>query len=244
MNKFDHLIIIGRPAAGKSEFIDFMKEFSLNERVEKYHIANFEEMDDFTWLWKFFQEDSLWEDAGYERKYTKDFKGDGNYGLLPGNPELFDVMMAKFNKEIIKYKDNPDFYKDNTLFIEFARGGDTAYANAFSRLSKDVLNNAAILFLDVSFEESWRKNVARYEAKLKHSILAHMVPRETMDAYYQTNDWPKFTNNKDSGYIEIHGLKIPFVTMKNEPEITDPKLLDERYGSALSQLWELYNINQ
>ncbi len=82
--------------------------------------------------------------------------------------------------------------------------------------------------------------MARYEAKLKHSILAHMVPRETIDAYYQINDWHKLTQNKDSGFLEFHGIKMPFITMKNEPELTDPKLLDERYGSALQKLWNLY----
>ena len=241
MNKFDHLIIIGRPAAGKSEFIDFMKKVDDKERVEKYHIAHFEELDDFVWIWEKFMDDDLFESAGYDRVYS--IHEDANYGLKPECGHLFDMMLAKFNKEVKNYTENPEFYKNNTLFVEFARGGETAYKNAFQRLSKELLKNAAILYLDVSFEESWRKNVARYEEKLKHSILAHMVPKDTMDHFYSDTDWHNYVDNKESGYVEVHDLKIPFVSMKNEPEITDPKLLDERYGSALNKLWELYSSN-
>ena len=31
---FDHLLLLGRPAAGKSEFIDFMKKTTDAERAE------------------------------------------------------------------------------------------------------------------------------------------------------------------------------------------------------------------
>ena len=52
---FDHLFILGRPAAGKSEFMDFMKKISDAERSERFHIGHFVELDDFVWLWEKFR---------------------------------------------------------------------------------------------------------------------------------------------------------------------------------------------
>ena len=85
----------------------------------------------------------------------------------------------------------------------------------------------------VSREESWRRNVARYQEKLKHSILAHMVPRETYDYFYDTNDWDELTGGRPSGWLDVNGVRVPFVSMNNEPESTDPAVLEERYAGAL-----------
>ena len=155
--------------------------------------------------------------------------------------ELLDFCIEKFNFEIPKkYLSRPEFYKDNTLLIEFSRGGENGYKYALNHLSKEVLKNAAILFILVTFDESWRRNVARYEQKLKHSILAHKVPRETMERFYLTNDWEEITNGNMHGHLNLHDLKVPFVTMNNEPESVDPVILDERYGTALNKLMELF----
>lgn len=240
---FDHLIIIGRPAAGKSEFIDFLKKVSDSERAEKYHIAHFHEIDDFPWLWEKFLEDNLWEEAGYERIFSE--KEGNNMGLKASQGKLFDLMFIKFNKEIEKrYLSRGDFYGSNTLFIEFSRGMDFGYAHSLPLLDKKILERAAILYIEVDGEESWRRNEARYQEKLKHSILAHKCARHTFEAFYIENDWKKITSSKRSGQIEINGIKIPFVTVNNCPESTDPKVLEERYGPSLRELMKLYRANE
>ncbi|MFA4873901.1 MAG: hypothetical protein WC956_02055 [bacterium] len=235
---FDHLLLLGRPAAGKSEFIDFMKKTSDAERGERFHIGKFEELDDFVWLWEKFLEDDLWEEAGHERIFTDRY--DTNYGLKPDKAKLFDLMLTRFNHEAAaRYISRPDFYRDGTVIIEFARGGDEGYRRALPRLSKPILERAAILYVKVSFEESWCRNLARYEEKQRHSILAHMVPRETLEHHYRLDDWDSFTSGKPSGVLDVHGVKVPFVTMQNEPELTERGPLAERYGPALDKLWEL-----
>jgi len=45
---FDFIILIGRPAAGKSEVIDYLKKIPLKERINRFHIGEFSEIDDFT----------------------------------------------------------------------------------------------------------------------------------------------------------------------------------------------------
>lgn len=47
---FQHLFVLGRPAGGKSEFIDFMKTLPDAERAAGFGIGRFEEVDDFPWL--------------------------------------------------------------------------------------------------------------------------------------------------------------------------------------------------
>ena len=89
---------------------------------------------------------------------------------------LFDLMMVRFNHETQeRYLSRPEFYGDGTLFIEFSRGREDGYRHAFKLLSKEILERAAILYVDVTFEESWRRNLARYEEKKKHSILKQPI---------------------------------------------------------------------
>ena len=238
MKTFDHLLLLGRPAAGKSEFIDFMKNTPDAERAEKFHIGRFEELDDFPWLWEKFLEDDEWEAAGFERQFSERISG--NYAVRKDKAHLYDLMLAKFNHAVAeRYLTRPDFYKDGTLIIEFARGGSEGYKNALSRLSKEVLDRAAIFYVKVDFEESWRRNVARYQEKMKESSLFHMAPREIMERFYKTDDWDLVTGKKESGKLSFQGIEIPFVTMLNEPELKERGPLEARYKPCLDRLMEL-----
>jgi len=235
---FRHLLMLGRPACGKSEFIDFLKHASAPVR-QRLHIGRFEEVDDFPWLWEKFQDDALLAKAGYERLYTEEYMP-GNPGMAPKGAKLFDWCMHKFNEVIgAQYIGREDFYRESTLLIEFSRGGQDGFRRALAMLDRRVLEPAAIFYIHVSREESWRRNVARYQEKLRHSILAHMVPRETYDHFYDVNDWESLTGGRPSGWLDVNGLGVPFVTMNNEPESTDPVVLEPRYSAALGRLWEL-----
>jgi hypothetical protein len=236
---FQHLLVLGRPACGKSEFIDFLKRSSPEMRASRLHIGRFDEVDDFPWIWEKFQDDVLWEKAGYERLYTQEYMP-GNPGMAPKGAKLFDWCMQKFNEVIARdYLARPGFYGDSTLLVEFSRGGAHGFGRALGMLAPEILERAAIFYINVSREESWRRNVARYQEKLKHSILAHMVPRETYDYFYDTNDWADLTGGRPDGRLRVGALDVPFVSMNNEPESTDPAVLEERYATALGRLWQL-----
>ena len=236
---FRHLLVLGRPACGKSEFIDFLKHADADRRRSRLHVGRFEEVDDFPWLWEKFQEDVIWEKTGHGRQYTEEYMP-GNPGMSPKGAKLFDWCMHKFNAVIGEhYLGRPEFGQDATLLIEFSRGGQDAFRRALGMLDPAILAPAGIFYIHVSREESWRRNVARYQEKLRHSILAHMVPRETYDHFYDTNDWSELTGGAPSGWLDVNGVAVPFVTMNNEPESTDPAVLEERYSTALGRLWEL-----
>lgn len=239
-NTFDNILLVGRPAAGKSEFIDCFKKADGAERANKWHIGRFEEIDDFPWLWEKFLEDDMWEAAGYERLYSH--KEGHNRGLSENGWHLFDLMIVKFNHEIKeRYLSRPEFYDEGTLFIEFSRGASGGFRRAFDNLDKDIFKNAAILYIDVSAEESQRRNNARYEEKQRSSILAHKATDRVMETYYRSNDWKEITDNRCDGTIDVHGIAVPFINVNNEPEIRDPALLAQRYQPALDKLWKLYS---
>ena len=60
-SQFEILILLGRPASGKSEVIDHLKKTPVEERLARFHIGAFEEIDDFPMLWTWFEEDAILE---------------------------------------------------------------------------------------------------------------------------------------------------------------------------------------
>jgi hypothetical protein len=239
MGIFKHLILNGRVAGGKSEFIDFLKKLPPKERTESCHIGSIVELDDFLYLQEKFIEDDLWEKTGNPRLHSEKYQ---HYYLMNSHSKLLDLCYEKFNYFAARdYLNNPKFYETNTLFIEFSRGTpDGGYERAYNSLSPEILNDAAITYISVSYEESIRKNEARYKEKLKLSTLAHKVPDKDMVRWNKEQDWEKITDRRPHGYMTIKGIKVPFVTIYNEPELTDPIALAERYGTCLRTLMELY----
>jgi len=236
MNVFEHLFVLGRPASGKSEFLDFMRNLTDVERAEKFHIGKMHVMDDFVWLWEKFEEDDIWEKIKKHRLHSKK----AGHGYVLDSADLFDFLIEKLNFEIKKrFISNKEFYKAHTLLIEFSRGGERPYAPAMERFSPEIFKKSAILYIEVSGEESIRRNEARYQEKLKSSILAHKCPNDDMERFYRNDDWPEMTSGKRSGFLSLSGVQVPFSTMNNEPESTDTTVLADRYGKALNMLWKL-----
>lgn len=234
MTIFQNLIIIGRPACGKSELTDFLKKIPVRERTEKYHIGNFKEEDDFPWLWQLSEED----DAHlYTRRVPEGFE--------ITKPTLRGDFFDKMNDVISeKYLKDPSFYKENTLLIEFARGKGDGFKRSLEKLSPEILKMSAILHILVSFEESVRKNNARYKKGLEGSILSHKVPDKDMNEYFIENDWLDITQNRPHGYLAINGVNVPFLTVNNEPELTEHAALEKRFMPALKKLMEIKNAKR
>ncbi|MEN6369541.1 MAG: hypothetical protein ABFD77_07590 [Thermotogota bacterium] len=231
---FDVLLLLGRPASGKSEFIDFMSRLPADERARRHHLGPLDVIDDFPILWQKFEEDDAWERLGRPRLHSR--RANGNYAVADDAiwEFLIDRINAAARERLARRGGSP-----GTLLIEFSRGGVRGYADAFAALSDDLLPRAAVLYVSVSFEESWRRNLARYDEKRRSGILTHSVPREEMERTYGTDDWARFAPG-ESGLLEVRGHRIPYVTMGNEPESTDPRILGPRYGRALDLVFALW----
>ena len=233
---FAHLFVLGRPAGGKSEFIDFMKNVRDADRAAHFGIGRFEEIDDFPWLWQACLDDDSREDRGAAREVSE--RTPEGYNIT--RPKFRGSLVDRFNETIAaKYLANPAFYDGGTLLIEFARGQSDGFRESLERFHPDILARGAILYINVSFEESYRRNSARYKKGLEESILFHKVPDRDMFGFFRDNDWDEMTGGAPDGRIELAGVSVPFVSMPNEPESSDPGVLRERYSRALNRLMEL-----
>ena len=67
---FDILLLIARPAAGKSEIIDYLKGVPSAERSRRFHVGRLDELDDFPMLWTWFEQDALLDKMGHPRLFT------------------------------------------------------------------------------------------------------------------------------------------------------------------------------
>jgi hypothetical protein len=230
-NHFPILIITGRPAAGKSEVIDFLKKADPQERLIRFHIANFEELDDFVYVWETFETDDILTKHGKPRKWTDEkywFNDHFIWNLY------IERISLEYRKKVAR---DSNYHNSMTTLVEFARGGDNGIAEALSHLHEDVLKRAAIMYIRVSYEESVRKNHRRARKGQEDSILYHSLPDEKMDFYYKTNDWDKL-EGKNPEYIDVKGYKVPYAVFENEPEKTlDQELLGAELERVTSKLW-------
>ncbi|MEA3350869.1 MAG: hypothetical protein U9Q82_09630 [Chloroflexota bacterium] len=236
-NTFEILLLIARPAAGKSEIIDHLKRTNINERIQRYHIGEFEEIDDFPMLWTWFEEDTILEKMGHPRLHS-----DRDKCFI--EEYLWDLLIERICLEYHKRLRNvPNYHQHKTTIIEFARGSEHGgFVRAFEHLSREVVERMAILYLDVSWEESLRKNSSRFNPNRPGSILEHGLPNEKMEKLYRHVDWEEISA-VDPELIEIRGLQVPYVVFENEDDVTTQRgeVLSNRLGIVLSRLWGIYN---
>jgi hypothetical protein len=230
------LILIGRPASGKSEIIDFLTHLPDTTRRERFHIAELQVLDDFPILWSWFEEDDI-----LSQKFSLPrLHSDERYYFK--FQELWDVLIERLNLEYAKkVRDNASYHDHTTSLIEFSRGSEHGgYAGAFQHVSDEILKRAVIVYVRVPFEESLRKNRRRFNPNKPDSILEHGLTDEKMDRLYREDDWSMLAPN-DSGHLSIRGQQVPYAVFPNEDDVTTgkPDQLAARLESVLSTLWKL-----
>jgi len=226
-----YLILLGRPAAGKSELIQFLKGLPPDERAERYHLGTIAVLDDFPILWEKFIEDDIWEKVGKGRLISA--RAEENYYVT--DDYVWPFLIERLNQVI----EGEALLPGRTLLVEFSRGGEGAYRKALANLSRRALEQGAILYLSVSFEESWRRNQARYDRDKRDGILTHAVPWEEMERTYRTDDWAELAP-EPQGYLEVEGIRVPYITVENEPEPLTPEDFADRFRPALEALYKLW----
>jgi len=231
MNNFPVLIITGRPAAGKSEVIDFLKKADPKDRLEKFHIADFEELDDFVYVWETFEIDDILTRHGKPRLWT-----DEKYWFK--EHFIWNLYIERINLEYRKkLARDPAYHDKKTVLIEFARGGENGIMEALNFLHEDILRRASLMYIKVTYEESVRKNRRRARKGEEDSILYHSLPDEKMDFYYKSNDWEKI-EAANPNFIDVKGFKIPYAVFDNMPEKTlYPKLIGEELSKVAAKMW-------
>jgi len=237
-NTFDIIILNGRPASGKSEVIDYLKKVPVAERINRFHIGEFDEIDDFPMLWTWYEDDAILEKIMRKPRINTT---DESYFLYDYQWHLLiERISLEYGKRL---RDNDNYHDKYTAFIEFSRGAEHGgYREAYPHLSDEILKKAAIFYIDVPWEESLRKNRKRFNPEKPDSILEHGLPDKKLERLYKDVDWPEFKGT-DPEYITVKGQKVPYVVLDNNQDITTPR--DEKLGRALEQLFgKLWKISK
>ena len=233
---FDLLLLIARPGAGKSEIIDYVKRTPQEERRQRFHIAEFEEIDDFPMLWAWFEEDRLLAEMGKERLHSDEdqyFKW----------PYLWHLLVRRLCLEYSKkLRDDAGYHIQRTVIMEFSRGKSSGgYRAAFEHISRQAAERMAILYVNVSWQESLRKNQARFNPEKPDSILEHGLSLEKMERLYKECDWAE-VSGENPEHVLIQGVEVPYAVFENEDDVTTDRgeALGQRLEAALTTLWERY----
>lgn len=228
---FPILIVTGRPAAGKSEVIDFLKKCDPRERLARFHIGEFEELDDFVYVWETFEVDDILSKHGRPRLWT-----DQKYYFT--DPFIWNLYIERISLEYRKkMARDPAYHRTKTVLIEFARGGSNGIGEALGTLHPDILSKACLIYIRVSFEESLRKNRRRARRGEEDSILYHSLPDEKMEFYYRENDW-EWLAARDPRVLAVNGFRVPYAVFDNEPEKTvEPALIGRELERVTGILW-------
>ena len=233
---FDALLLLARPAAGKSEIIRYLKQTEPASRLLRFHIGQIREIDDFPMLWTWFEEDDLLSKMGYPRLHS-----DPN-GYFLGN-HLWDVLIRRICMDYQKLKRDDDPSDPlNTTLIEFARGKEQGgWQQAFNHLSPEILEHGAILYNQVSYAESLRKNRQRFNPDRPDSILQHGLADVKMERLYRESDWNEVSTAQPD-FLNIQGVTVPYVVFENEDDVTTAggEPLGQRLEEALGKLWQKY----
>jgi len=234
---FDILILIGRPASGKSEIIHYLTHLPEQARRERFHIHRLEVLDDFPILWGWFEEDDILSKSfGLPRLHTYEDR----YFKFQ---ELWHVLLERLSLDYSRrVRDNVSYHDQTTALIEFSRGSEHGgYSQAFRHVSEEILRRAGIVYVRVPFEESLRKNRRRFNPGKPDSTLEHGLPDEKMERLYRDDDWADLASD-ESGYLSLRGHRVPYAVFPNEDDVTtgNPDQLADRLESVLDMLWELY----
>ena len=235
---FDILFLIARPAAGKSEIIDYLKRCSEAERRQRFHIGAFDEIDDFPILWTWFEEDAILARMDKQRLHSD---ADG-YFL---HDYLWHVLIERMALDYHKLlREASDYHATHTTIVEFARGAQHGgWQAAFPHFPADMLRRSAILYIQVSWAESLRKNRRRFNPERPDSILEHALPDEKMERLYRDSDWEQFTTG-DPQFVTVNNVRVPYVVFENEDDVTTARgpALGDRLEENLARLWSLRSI--
>ncbi len=242
---FDIILLNGRPAAGKSEVIDYLKKIPVEERIERFHVGEFVELDDFPILWEQFEDDDLMESMGLPRLISNahfTYLGKRYPGYVFKEKWYWNFLILKLNLRYERMlRDNPNYHQENkTVIFEFSRGSEHGgFQTAYQHLSASILQRAVTLYIEVDFEESMRKNRRRCNPDKPDSVLQHSLEDVKMEMLYKDSDWDSFASQPD--YLHVNKTNVPYGVFKNMPEKTDkPEVLGKHLEEVLASLWTLY----
>ncbi len=226
------VLLAARPAAGKSEIIKFLSDMDPIDRKKNFHLGKIKVIDDFPFLWRWFEEDHLLSQMNQERLFTDE---EGYFKFI----YQWDLLIHLINLEYEKFIRDEEKSDEYTAILEFSRGKDHGgYNRAFPVLSDEILKKLSILYVNVSWSESLRKNRKRFNPDKPDSILEHGLPDRKLEHMYSECDFLELAG-KDNSFISIRNINVPYAIFENEDDVTTEykPALRKRLEDSLNLLW-------
>jgi hypothetical protein len=152
---------------------------------------------------------------------------------------LWDLLIERISLE---YKKKLRDFKGETIIIEFSRGSEHGgYRSAFKHLSDEILQTLAIMYIDVTWDESLRKNRQRFNPDRPDSILEHGLSDDKLERLYRHTDWSEISANQPE-FLQIGDYRVPYAIFDNADDVTTQQgsELGERLEKTLDKLWSRY----
>jgi adenylate kinase family enzyme len=194
--KYNYVFFLGRPGCGKSAIYRHLEQRILDSS----QATTVERVDDFPKVWAMLQRDDALEDEGEQRLYSERI-AEGDYILT--TCEVLDDILGEVSADVLTI-DKPD----HLIVVEFARPN---YVSAIQNFDRRILARSLVVYMEVSFETCWARNVARHEATLAEGGDDHLVCRETMEDLYLHDDQHALVR-----YLQEQA--IPVLVIDNEAE--------------------------
>ena len=228
-NVFKVVLLQALPASGKSEVRNFMAHVEPGRLQEEFHIGENLQLDDFPYVHMMRRIDNELQAMGQERVFypgEEPFKDGRDWGTLCNllNEDYHDLM----NRNVIKTDSAAKL-----LFDRLDRAGLAAGIKPRMGLLKEeirdklasILENAVILYIWVTPEESRRKNADRADPNDPGSNLHHGVPMAVMLGDYGCDDMEYLINNTDvenTVTVKAHGTTyhVPIGVFDNRVDKT------------------------
>ena len=181
-----------------------------------------------------FQEDDILEQSfGLPRLHSTS----DHYFL---RDEYWHLLIERMN--LLYEKWIRDSLEPGTVIIEFSRGiSHGGYKEAYQHISDTILRLTATVFIQVSYQESLRKNRLRYNPDRPDSILEHALEDEKLERLYREDDWIEFSGAHPE-HLLVRNNRVPYVVFDNEDDVTSHggEVLGACLHDIFSQLWTLW----
>jgi hypothetical protein len=194
--KYRYVFILGRAGCGKSALYRELERLTL----ESNQTTTSDRVDDFPIFWAKFLRDDALEEEGKARIYSRP-TDDGDY--IVTNDRIWRDALRELNTEVLA-----DNRPNHMTFIEFAR---SSYVDAIQCFDRSILDNCLVVFIEVSFDTCWVRNLARHRLAIADGGDDHLVSREEMERSFLHDD-------QDALIQFLEDRNIPVVVVNNEAD--------------------------
>jgi gluconate kinase len=170
------VFLLGRPGSGKSSVAQLIEMFAKDRDWLTHYINDYQLL-----LTMFLQEQY---DSANSRKKFRQTGTKEQQGFDVIDFSVLDEVLETIARKVREWKEEQNNLAKNELFlIEFARGN---YSQALQSFSRDILQDAHLLYLNVDIECCIERN---------HKRTDYFVSDEIMRTYYNNDDWSRIMYN-------------------------------------------------